>query len=47
MRFGTAPEDAMRRDFTINALFFNLVTKQVPSAVVIPIETALTVMVIN
>ncbi len=29
MAFGTAPEDAFRRDFTLNALFYNLQTGQV------------------
>ncbi len=29
MSFGTPEEDAMRRDFTINALFFNINSKQV------------------
>jgi tRNA nucleotidyltransferase (CCA-adding enzyme) len=29
MQFGSAYEDAMRRDFTINSLFYNLNTQQV------------------
>jgi tRNA nucleotidyltransferase/poly(A) polymerase len=29
MRMGTAPEDASRRDFTINALFYNLHTEKI------------------
>ena len=28
-KFGTALEDAMRRDITINALFYNVHTRQV------------------
>jgi tRNA nucleotidyltransferase (CCA-adding enzyme) len=27
--FGTATEDAYRRDFTINAMFYNIITEQV------------------
>ena len=29
IRFGTAEEDAMRRDFTINSMFYNIHTKQI------------------
>jgi tRNA nucleotidyltransferase/poly(A) polymerase len=29
VRFGTAEEDAYRRDFTFNALFYNVNTSQV------------------
>ncbi len=29
MAFGTPEEDAMRRDFTINALFFNITNEEV------------------
>ncbi len=29
MAFGTPEEDAMRRDFTINALFFNITSEKV------------------
>jgi tRNA nucleotidyltransferase/poly(A) polymerase len=29
MRIGTPFEDAMRRDFTINALFYNIMTNEI------------------
>ena len=29
MTIGTAEEDAMRRDFNINAMFYNLMTGQI------------------
>jgi hypothetical protein len=35
MRFGTPLEDAERRDFTVNSLFYNLVTRQVHNLVLL------------